>query len=59
MRALELYQPDQSEADERWLHHYMLAKIDEKHQKEPSDYLQHYLLVTATIFFYNSDLKLL
>lgn len=43
--ALSLYQPDQSEADERWLYHYMLAKIAEKQRKEPLEYLQHYLTV--------------
>lgn len=42
MKALDLYQPDQSDADERWLQHYILAKIAEKHQKEPSEYLEHY-----------------
>lgn len=45
LRALELYNADQSDADERWLYHYMLAKISEKCQKEPNDYLQHYLTV--------------
>lgn len=46
LRALELYNPDQSDADERWLYHYMLGKISEKCQKEPNEYLQYYLTVS-------------
>lgn len=45
MRALELYEPDLCPVDERWLFHYILGKISEKRQKEPSEYLQHYLTV--------------
>lgn len=46
IKALQLYQPDQCDADERWLQHYILAKIAEKQQKEPSEYLDHYYMVT-------------
>lgn len=45
LHALSLYQADQCDADERWLYHYMLAKIAEKQKKEPIEYLQHYLNV--------------
>lgn len=45
LHALDLHQPDQCDADERWLYHYMLAKIAEKQKKEPVEYLQHYLNV--------------
>lgn len=44
-KALELYQSDQGDADERWLHHYMLGKVAEKRRKEPVEYLQRYLTV--------------
>lgn len=46
MKALSLYEPEQSEPDERWLHHYMLAKISEKNQQEPTEYLEHYYAVS-------------
>lgn len=45
LHALGLYQPEQNDPDERWLYHYMLAKIAEKQKKEPVEYLQHYLNV--------------
>lgn len=51
LHALNLYQPDQNDADERWLYHYMLAKIAEKQKKEPVEYLQHYLNVTFFKFY--------
>lgn len=44
-KALELHEPDQCTVDERWLYHYMLGKVAEKRQKEPAEYLQHYLTV--------------
>lgn len=45
-KALDLHQPEETEADERWLHHYMLGKVAEKRRKEPVEYLQHYLTVS-------------
>ncbi|XP_022907944.2 calcineurin-binding protein cabin-1-like isoform X2 [Onthophagus taurus] len=47
LRALQLPQPDLCDIDERWLYHYMLGKIAQKRQKEPSEYLQHYLTAMA------------
>lgn len=35
-----------TDADERWLHHYMLGKIAEKLKKDPVEYLNHYWEVT-------------
>lgn len=49
MKAFELHQPDLCEIDERWLYHYMLGKVAEKRQKEPTEYLQHYLTVTFKV----------
>ncbi|XP_017772871.1 PREDICTED: calcineurin-binding protein cabin-1-like [Nicrophorus vespilloides] len=40
--TLNLYSVDQAEPDERWLYHYMIAKISEKKQEHPSVYLHHY-----------------
>ncbi|GJQ83227.1 hypothetical protein Trydic_g8826 [Trypoxylus dichotomus] len=48
-KALELHEPDQCIVDERWLYHYMLGKIAEKRQKEPAEYLQHYLTAAALL----------
>lgn len=48
-QALNLYEPDQCEADERWLFHYMLAKIAEKQKQDAVEYLQHYLTVRLCI----------
>ncbi|KAF5297375.1 hypothetical protein FQR65_LT01305 [Abscondita terminalis] len=48
-KALELYRPEQTEADERWLHNYMLGKVAEKCRKEPVEYLQHYLTSAALL----------
>lgn len=48
-RSLSLFQPDQSEVDERWLFHYMLAKVAEKRKREPLEYLQHYLSASALL----------
>lgn len=42
-RALEVYQVDQADADERWLFHYMMGKIAEKSQADPKTYLDHYM----------------
>ncbi|KAK4873288.1 hypothetical protein RN001_015317 [Aquatica leii] len=48
-KALGLYRPEQTEADERWLHNYMLGKVAEKRRKEPVEYLQHYLTSAALL----------
>ncbi|KAF5296187.1 hypothetical protein FQA39_LY12641 [Lamprigera yunnana] len=48
-KALDLYRPEQTEADERWLHNYMLGKVAEKRRKEPVEYLQHYLTAAALL----------
>lgn len=45
LKALDLHQSEQTEVDERWLHHYMLGKVAEKRKTEPNEYLQHYLTV--------------
>lgn len=43
--AIKLYQFHESEPDERWLHYYIFGKIAEKKQKEPNEYLGHYITV--------------
>ncbi|KAK5640159.1 hypothetical protein RI129_010970 [Pyrocoelia pectoralis] len=48
-KALDLYRPEQTEADERWLHNYMIGKVAEKCRKEPVEYLQHYLTAAALL----------
>lgn len=46
-KAIALYEKDDSgDADERWLQYYILGKIAEKKQKEPSEYLQYYMTVS-------------
>ncbi|EFA00717.1 hypothetical protein TcasGA2_TC003597 [Tribolium castaneum] len=45
-KAIQLYQPDEAEADERWLQYYILGKVAEKKQQEPNEYLKYY--VTAS-----------
>ncbi|RZC42711.1 calcineurin-binding protein cabin-1, partial [Asbolus verrucosus] len=42
-KAIQLYQPDEAEADERWLQYYILGKVAEKKQEEPNEYLQYYV----------------
>lgn len=49
-QALLLNRLDQGDLDERWLNHYMLAKISEKKQEDPNIYLQHYLTVSSLIW---------
>lgn len=48
-QALLLHRLDQGDIDERWLYHYMLAKVSEKKQEDPNIYLQHYLTVSTKI----------
>ncbi|XP_031357687.1 calcineurin-binding protein cabin-1-like isoform X2 [Photinus pyralis] len=48
-KALDLYRPEQTEADERWLHNYMIGKVAEKRRKEPVEYLQNYLTAAALL----------
>lgn len=49
-KAIQLYQPDESEADERWLQYYILGKVGEKKQQEPAEYLKHYVTVSYQNF---------
>ncbi|XP_049819856.1 calcineurin-binding protein cabin-1-like isoform X2 [Aethina tumida] len=44
--AIALYEDNDNETDERWLQYYIIGKIAEKKQKEPTEYLQYY--VTAS-----------
>lgn len=47
-KAIALYEmEDNNEPDERWLQYYILGKIAEKKQKEPTEYLQYYMTVSG------------
>lgn len=43
--AIALYEDNDNETDERWLQYYIIGKIAEKKQKEPTEYLQYYVTV--------------
>lgn len=52
-KAISIYEMEETnEADERWLQYYILGKIAEKKQKEPTEYLQYYL-TAATLLHEN------
>ena len=42
---------DGEEAEEQWLHHYMLGKIAEKQHKDIQVYLEHYKQVIYTFYY--------
>lgn len=56
-QALDLHRLDQVDVDERWLYHYMLAKVAEKKQEDPNVYLQHYVTVRILTISCNSHEK--
>lgn len=64
-KAISLYElENENEQDERWLQYYILGKIAEKKQKEPTEYLQYYVTVNicnvvACDYFIISFLRLL
>lgn len=45
-KAIQLYQPDEVDPDERWLQYYILGKVAEKKQEEPQAYLKYYVMVS-------------
>ncbi|XP_056640755.1 calcineurin-binding protein cabin-1-like isoform X2 [Diorhabda sublineata] len=49
-KAIAIYEMEETnEADERWLQYYILGKIAEKKQKEPTEYLQYYLTAATLL----------
>ncbi|KAL3275832.1 hypothetical protein HHI36_020575 [Cryptolaemus montrouzieri] len=48
-KAIALYETNDNEADERWLQYYILGKIAEKKQTEPSEYLNYYLTASQLL----------
>ncbi|KAG5899799.1 hypothetical protein JTB14_006132 [Gonioctena quinquepunctata] len=49
-KAISLYEMEETnEADERWLQYYILGKIAEKKQREPTEYLQYYMTASTLL----------
>ncbi|CAG9860246.1 unnamed protein product [Phyllotreta striolata] len=55
-KAIALYEAEETnEADERWLQYYILGKIAEKKQKEPTEYLQYYITASTLLEENNAE----
>ncbi|XP_063910388.1 calcineurin-binding protein cabin-1-like isoform X2 [Zophobas morio] len=48
-KAIQLYQPDEVDPDERWLQYYILGKVAEKKQEEPQAYLKYYVMASKLL----------